>query len=62
MLRTGPQVLLLHRALSLQEALSIFTADGVNVADLATEPHPVAFVCTLQQLRAERGRDELGTL
>ena len=47
MLRTGPQMLLLHRAHSLQEALGIFTVDGVNVADLATELHPVALVFTL---------------
>ena len=55
-------MLLLHRAFPLQEALGIFTADSVNVADLASEPHTIALVCTLQQLRTERGRDELGTL
>ena len=60
--RVGPQVLLLHRALPLQEALGVFTADSVNVADLASEPNTIALVCTLQQLRTERGRDELGTL
>lgn len=55
-------MLLLYRPLPFQEALGVLTADGIDVADLPTEPHTIALVRALQQLRAKCGGDELGTL
>ena len=59
---TGSKNRLFIWALPLQDTLGVFTADSANVAGLASEPHTIALVCTLQQLRTECGHDEPGTL